>query len=173
MKHYTLALLAFCLLAACSGSGSSHSSMVPSPMPSSTANLAGTWSLSDQMAPSVSSCTGSLSPASYTFCSSYTFTLTENMGSFSGTATASCYQGTLSVMGTINGATFMGTTSFTTASGAVLVIDFSGSVSGSSMTLSPTSFGIQGTMDSCQVSGAYTGTVQTSGGGGSGGGGGY
>ena len=175
MRHLscTFALLAICVLSACSGSGTSHSSMMPSPMPSSTANLAGTWSLSDQMAPSVSSCTGSLSPASYTFCSSYTFTLTENMGSFSGTATASCYQGTLSVMGTINGATFMGTTSFTTGSGAVLVINFSGSVSGSSMTLSPTSFSVQGTMDSCLVSGTYTGTAQTSGGGGTGGGGGY
>jgi hypothetical protein len=172
MKHLTLAPLAFCLLAACSGPGTSHSSMAPSTLPL-TANLSGTLSLSGQMAEAVSSCTGSLSTATYTFCPSYTFALTENAGSFTGTATASCYQGTLSVMGTINGATFTGTASFTSGSGAVLVINFSGSVSGSSMTLSPTSLGLQGTTDTCQVSGPYMGTVQVSGSGGTGGGGGY
>jgi hypothetical protein len=34
---------------------------------------------------------------------------------------------------------------------------------------SPTSFGLQGTTDSCQVAGMYTGTVQAGGGGGGGG----
>ncbi len=160
MKHGAFVLLTICLVAACSGN--SHSSMMPSSMPFSPGSLSGTWSLSDQMAPSVSSCTGSLSAASYSFCPSYTFVLTEGMGNFSGTATASCYTGTLSVTGTINGTTFMGTASFTTGSGAVLNIEFSGSVSGSSMTLTPTSFGVQGTMDSCQVSGTYTGSVQSS-----------
>ena len=51
----------------------------------------------------------------------------------------------------------------------VVVIDFSGSVSGSSMTLSPTSFGLQGTTDSCEAAGMYTGTEQAGGGVGGGG----